>query len=118
MRILFDQGTPVPIRPFLKGHSVAVAAEEGWDTLRNGELLSAAEKAGFDLLLTTDKNLRYQQNLKERRIAIVVIGHSQWPALRPHVQRVVDAVNAATAGSYAEVEIPYNRPHRSSGFSA
>jgi len=78
----------------------------GWDRLRNGEFLIAAEKDGFELLLTTDKNLRYQQNLKERAIAIVVIGHSQWPALQEHIQRVVEAVNAATPSSYVEVEIP------------
>jgi len=70
-------------------------------------LLTAAEDAGFDILLTTDKNMRYQQNLAGRKIAIVVLGRQQWPQLRPHVQRVVEAVNAATPGSYAEVEIPF-----------
>lgn len=70
------------------------------------ELLAVAEQSGYELLLTTDKNLRYQQNLRERTIAIVVIGHSQWPALKPHVQRVVEAVNVAVPGSYAEVDIP------------
>ena len=70
-------------------------------------MLTAAEDAGFDILLTTDKNMRYQQNLAGRKIAIVVLGRQQWPQLRPHVQRVVEAVNAATPGSYAEVEIPF-----------
>ena len=62
------------------------------DQLRNGELLAVAEQSGYELLLTTDKNLVYRQNLTERTIAIVVIGHSQWPALKPRVQRVVEAV--------------------------
>jgi hypothetical protein len=62
MLILFDQATPVPIRPFLEGHTVRTAAQQGWDKLRNGDLLTAAEEAGFDILLTTDKNMRYQQN--------------------------------------------------------
>jgi hypothetical protein len=62
MRVLFDQATPVPIRSFLEGHTVSTAAHEGWDRLQNGELLNAAEAAGFDVLLTTDKNMRYQQN--------------------------------------------------------
>ncbi len=106
MRILFDQGTPVPISRYLHEHIVGIAADLGWDRLRNGELLATAEAAGYELLLTTDKNLRYQQNLKERRIAIVVIGHSQWPGLEPHVQRVVEAVRLAIPGSYAEVDIP------------
>lgn len=106
MKILFDQGTPVPIRRFLEGHEIRTAAQERWNALRNGDLLEAAEAAGFDLLLTTDKNLRYQQSLSGRRIAVVVLGKQQWPDLRPHVQLVVDAVNGSAAGSFAEVEIP------------
>ncbi len=106
MRVLFDQGTPVPISRYLDGHSVGISADLGWDRLRNGDLLAVAEQAGYDVLLTTDKNLRYQQNLKERKIAIVVIGHAQWPTLEPHVQRIVEAVQAAVLGSYAEVDIP------------
>lgn len=86
---------------------VVEAIERGWDRLLNGELIAAAEAAGFDLLLTTDKNIRYQQNLKGRRIAFVVIGNQQWPVLRRYVQRVVVAVNAATPGSYIEVDIPF-----------
>jgi predicted nuclease of predicted toxin-antitoxin system len=106
MRVLFDQATPVPIRSFLEGHTVSTAAHEGWDRLQNGELLNAAEAAGFDVLLTTDKNMRYQQNLTGRKIAIIVLGRQQWPELRPHVHLVVAAVNAATPGAYVEVEIP------------
>ena len=98
MRVLFDQAVPVPIRPHLVGHEVRTAVEEGWDT--------AAEKAGFDVLLTTDKNIRYQQNLSERKIAIIVLGQQQWPKLRSHVRLVVEAVNAAMPGSYTEVDLP------------
>jgi len=107
MLIIFDQATPVPIRLYLEGHSVRTAAQEGWDKLKNGDLLSAAEEAGFDLLVTTDKNMRYQQNLAGRKIAIVVLGQQQWPRLRLHIERVIEAVNAATPGSFAEVAIPY-----------
>jgi hypothetical protein len=106
MLILFDQATPVPIRPYLQGHTVRTAFEEGWDTLTNGALLSKAEETGFNLLLTTDKNMRYQQNLTGRTISILVLGHPQWPRLQPYIQRVVQAVEAATPGSYAEVDIP------------
>jgi len=106
MLVLFDHGTPAPIRQFLAGCSVKRTQELGWDRLTNGELLSAAEDSGFDLLLTTDKNIRYQQNLIGRKIAIVVLGNAQWPVLRHHVQRVVDAVLGATPGSYHEVRIP------------
>jgi hypothetical protein len=106
MLILFDHGTPAPLIPFLQSHIVTKARARGWDRLSNGELLKAAEVAGFDLLLTTDKNMRYQQNLAGRRIAIVVLGQQQWPKLRSHIQRVIEAVNAATPGSYVEVEVP------------
>jgi len=87
---------------------VVEAFERGWDRLLNGQLIAAAEAAGFDVLLTTDKNMRYQQNLKGCRIAFVVIGNQQWPTLRRYVGRVVAAVNAATSGSFAEVDIPLN----------
>jgi hypothetical protein len=106
MRILFDQATPVPICPYLVGHFVRTAAEQWWDNLRNGDLLTEAESAGFDLLLTTDKNMRYQQNLAGRRIAIIVQGQQNWKALRPHVHLVVQAVDTAAAGSFIEVAIP------------
>ena len=106
MLVLFDHGTPFPLRPFLEGHSVKRTQDMGWDWLTNGELLEVAEAGGFDLLLTTDKNIRYQQNLTGRKISIVVLGNAQWPVLIRHIQLVVDAVNAAHPGSYLEVSIP------------
>ena len=106
MLVLFDQGTPVPIRKFLTGHVVQTTAQRGWDELKNGELLKAAEAAGFEVLLTPDKNIRFQQNLAMRGIAVVVLGNPQWPVLRRHVDRVVAAVKAARPGTYVEVEIP------------
>jgi hypothetical protein len=107
MLILFDNGTPAPLRHALKDHIVVEAMERGWDQLVNGELIAAAEAEGFEILLTTDKNMRYQQNLTDRKIAFVVLGNQQWPTLRRYVDRVVAAVNASTPGSYSEVEIPY-----------
>lgn len=113
MRVLFDQGTPVPIRQFLTHHSVRTAKEQQWTRLENGQLLDAAEANAFDVLLTTDKNIRHQQNLSHRRIAIVVLGEPSWPILRSQVQRVVTAIDAATPGSYTEVEIPDGGDNRS-----
>ena len=107
MLILFDNGTPAPLRYVLKGHVVVEAIERGWDRLANGELIAVAEASSFEFLLTTDKNIRYQQNLTGRRIAFVVLGNQQWPTLRRYVERVVAAVNAATPGSYTEVDIPF-----------
>jgi len=77
MLVLLDQGVPAPLRHHLTEHSVKTASQQGWGTLSNGELLKAAEAAGFHVLLTADKNLAYQQNLKERAIAIVVLGNPQ-----------------------------------------
>ena len=81
MLVLFDQGTPIPIAAFLVGHSVKTARQQGWDTLGNGDLLRLAEETGFDVLLTADKNLGYQQNLKDRKIAIVVLGRNRWTVI-------------------------------------
>lgn len=105
MRILFDQGTPAPLRHVLVGHSVETAFELGWGTLQNGALIAAAEGNGFDVLLTTDKNLKYQQNLAGRRLAVIVLSTTSWPRIRVGAVKVVEAVESATAGSYAEVAV-------------
>ena len=107
MRILFDHGTPSGIAKALAGHEVTEAIERGWDRISNGELLKLAEAAGFELLLTTDKRIRYQQNLTNRKIAIVVLGNSTWRIVRLYLDRIALAANAATPGSYAEVDIPF-----------
>jgi hypothetical protein len=70
-------------------------------------LLNAAEAAGFDVLLTTDKNILYQQNLTGRKISIVVLGNSQWPVVRLHLDIIAATVDAAAPGSHAEVDIPF-----------
>ena len=75
--------------------------------MKNGELLSAAEEAGFDILLTADKNIRYQQNLTERKIAIVVLSQLRWRLVRKRLPEIVASVNAAGIGSLAEVDIPF-----------
>lgn len=106
MRILFDQNAPFKLARYLEGHEITRALDLGWDRLVNGELLTAAEEAGFDLLLTADKNLRYQQNLSGRKIALVVLGNSPWFLVQVHIPAIVAAVDGATEGSYAEVEIP------------
>lgn len=107
MLFLFDHGTPRSIRRFLKNHQVVEAIARGWEQLSNGELLKAGEEEGFDLLLTTDKNLRYQQNLNERKIAIVVLGNSNRPIVHRYIDRVIQTVDSALPGSYTEVDIPF-----------
>jgi hypothetical protein len=98
MRILFDQGTPVPLRRLLVGHSVETAFEKGWATLENGDLLSAAESNSFDVLVTTDQNLRYQQNLKGRRIAILVLPTTRWSQISAHAPEIIAAIKVIVAG--------------------
>jgi len=99
MLVLFDHGTPRGLARWLIGHTVKEAKAQGWDGLSNGDLLTEAENAGFDVLITTDKNIRHQQNLAKRRIAVVVLGNPLWPVLRLHADVVVAAVNAAHPGA-------------------
>lgn len=103
MQVLFDQGTPVPLRRYLAPHVVATVFEKGWNTLQNGELLRTAEREGFEVLVTTDQNLKYQQNLKERQLAIVVLMTTSWPKIERQVDQAVVAINSAKLGDYIEV---------------
>src|SRR5580692_11605929 len=107
MRILFDNGTPRGLSRFLIGHSVEEARARGWEELANGELIDAAERSGFELIVTTDKNIRYQQNLEGRKIALVVLRNSQWPMVKVVAESIVSAINAAVPGSYLEVDVPF-----------
>jgi hypothetical protein len=106
MLVLFDHSVPAPLSPFLVGHAITEARERGWDTLSNGDLLAEAERAGFDIFVTADKNIQYQQNLARRSIAVVVLSTPQWPLVKLHVAKIVAAVKAAQPGSYLEVQIP------------
>jgi hypothetical protein len=107
MLILFDNGTPRGLAHFLIGHTVEEAWARGWEELANGELIDAAEQAGFEVMVTTDKNIHYQQNLTARRIALVVLEHSQWPMVRLVEGNIAAAVNAALPGSYMEIDVPF-----------
>ncbi len=108
MLVLFDQGTPVPLRNHLSGHQVSTAYELGWGSLKNGELLQQAESGGFDVLVTTDKNLKYQQNLSGRRIAIVVLSTTSWPRIQKMLSSIVEVIRNIKPSSYVEVSVPYD----------
>jgi len=105
VRILFDQGTPDPLRKALTQHEVATAYEKGWSQLKDDALLSAAEREGYEVLVTTDSNLEYQQNLTGRSLGIVVLLSTSRPRIQQVLDTVVAAIDAA-AGSYTEIEIP------------
>ena len=105
MRVLFDQGTPAPLRRALVGHTVETAYERGWSELQNGELIAAAEAAGFEVFVTTDRNLKYQQNLTARTLSIVVLLTTSWPRIQLSLPAVLAALECAHAGAYQEVHI-------------
>ena len=105
MKVLFDQGTPVPLRRHLRLHQVTTVYELAWATLQNGDLISQAEAAGLEVLVTTDQNLRYQQNLGGRRLAVVVLLSTSWPKIQAKAAEVAIAVDRAAPGSYSEVEL-------------
>lgn len=95
----------MPLRRHLASHDVTTVYELAWTTLRNGDLISQAEVAGFEVLVTTDQNLKYQQNLSERRLAVVVLLSTSWPRIQARIFAVAKAVDEATPGSYAEVTV-------------
>jgi hypothetical protein len=105
MRILFDQGTPLPLRRTLSGHDVSTAYELGWTDLGNGALLAAAE-GKFDALITTDQNLRYQQNLAGRQLAILVLPTTSWPKIEVHARFVAEAIDGLRPGDLLELKFP------------
>lgn len=104
--VLLDKNIPWGIRPHLAGHTVRTTEDEGWSGLSNGDLLSAAERAGFDIMLTADRRIRYQQNLAGRRLALIVLSSPAWPVVKDHIPAIKAAVDAATPGSYQEVDLP------------
>ena len=103
MKVLFDQGTPVPLRQSLPGHDVRTAFELGWSTLLNGELLRVAEAAGFDAIVTTDKNIRHQQNVAGTRLGVLVLPTTDWSRVRRNVAPVADALGRLRPGQVFEV---------------
>ena len=102
MRIVFDQGTPTPLRTHLIGHTVETAFELGWSNLRNGELLAMAEKS-FDLLVTTDQQLKYQQNLSGRKLSVLVLMTTSWPRIQLRIPQILEAIDHISPGEYLEL---------------
>jgi hypothetical protein len=107
LRILFDKNMPEPVRHFLPHHEVRTIRDMGWPSrIENGELLKAAEAHGFDVLVTADQNIRYQQNWQGRKLALVVLGSNIWPVVRRHEVSIRQAVDSATPGGYVFIEMP------------
>ena len=106
MKILFDQGTPAPLRKHLAPHLVETAYEKGWSDFKNGVLLALAETEGFDLLITTDQSIRYQQNLTGRQISIVVLLTTSWPRIKKRCDQIAATIEQLPSGSYVEIAVP------------
>ena len=105
MKVLFDHNVPKKLRHSLRDHSVSTTYEMGWAELKNGELLRAAEVAGFAVLVTADKNLSFQQNLRDKEIALVILSTNNWNVLKHNPQPVAGAVDAAKPGSFQVVTL-------------
>jgi hypothetical protein len=105
LRVLFDKNVPYGTRHFLSNHQVETVDDRGWARISNGELLKAAEGAGFDVVLTADQNILYQQALVGRKIALVVFGSNIWPIVRNYETTIREQVNVAAHGSYAFIEM-------------
>lgn len=101
--VLFDTCVPRPLRNFLTAHTVSRAQDRGWGALKNGELLAEAESGGFEVFVTSDKNLKYQQNVSGRKIAILVLPTNDWPTLRQRTQEVSELVDQIGPGAYREM---------------
>jgi len=105
MKVLFDANTPASLARFLRGHEVSRADQIGWETWQNGKLMAAAEEAGFQVLVTCDQNIRYQQNFTGRKLAVVILSSNHWPTLRKVAAQIATAVDFAQTGQIAWVDI-------------
>ncbi len=106
MKVLLDACTPVQVRAALRGHDVRTAVKMGWGALANGDLLREAEEAGFELLIICDKNLRHQQNLGGRRLAILELWTNHRPTLEQNLALIQQAAEAIPAGAYRAIAPP------------
>jgi hypothetical protein len=105
-RLLLDANMPRGLRALLPDYEVRTAGQMGWDRLTNGQLLAAAEGAGFDAMITADRNIRYQQNLVGRKIALIELTTTHWETIRDNFPEVTAAITDAKAGGYAMVRLP------------
>jgi hypothetical protein len=105
LKILFDANTPAPLARFLRAHEVVRADELGWQDLSNGDLLNAAESGGFDLVLTCDQSIPYEQNFTGRRIALLVLSSNHWPTLRRVAAKIATAVDFVQTSQLVKLDI-------------
>ncbi|HEY4087803.1 MAG TPA: hypothetical protein VGM43_17810 [Bryobacteraceae bacterium] len=106
MRILLDESVPQKLRLLIgASHSALTTWFQGWSGLKNGVLLKEAENAGFDLFITADQEIAYQQNLKGRKLAIRVLSTNNWDVVRSCIEEIIKAIDTITPGCYEELQI-------------
>ena len=110
MKIILDESVPQKLRLLIQGHTVVTVAYQGWSGMKNGALLTAAEQAGFELFITADQEISYQQNLTGRKLAIVMLSTNNWAYVKAGVAHILAAIEGIKSGSYTEVEIPEQAP--------
>jgi hypothetical protein len=106
MKIILDESVPQKLRLLIEGHTVVTVAFQGWSGLKNGELLATAEEAGFELFITADQEITYQQNLAGRKMALLVLSTNNWDYIKTAIAKIMAAIAGVTPGRYTELEIP------------
>jgi predicted nuclease of predicted toxin-antitoxin system len=104
VKVLLDENLDHRLRKHLGSHQVFTASYMGWDGLRNGQLLQAAEDGGFDVLVTGDQTLTYEQNLTGRRLAVIALTAVEWRIIEDYMPRISSAFDRALPGSFQVVE--------------
>ncbi|MCX6595870.1 MAG: hypothetical protein NTV70_05840 [Acidobacteria bacterium] len=103
MKILLDENLDHRLRKYLNPHQAVTATFQGWGGLKNGKLLDAAERGGFDVLITGDQTLAYEQNLNQRRLAVIALSSVEWRIMKDYLSEILSAVNVAVPGSFQAV---------------
>jgi predicted nuclease of predicted toxin-antitoxin system len=106
LKILLDECVPWPVHTFLPGHGCKTAQQMGWAALENGDLISAAAAAKFDLFITCDQNIRYQQNLKSREIAILELSTNNFRKIERVAAVLQETVERIGPADFLQLQIP------------
>ena len=110
MKIILDESTPQKLCTLIDArHTVVTTWFQGWSGLKNGALLNAAEREGFELFITADQELGYQQNLTDRSMAILVLSTNNWSLVKARINEITAAIDVTTPGSFVFIEIGHAR---------
>lgn len=105
MKILLDSSAPAPLASWLRRHEVLRTGQLGWQSLEDSSLLSRAEAAGFDVLITCDQNIPYQQNFQDRRIAVLVLSSNRWPLVKRVAPQIASLIEFLQRGQIRRLDV-------------